>query len=598
VDIGLDDPEDAAVTNLAIRGNEAAVSLRNSGAPRQVAIEGTAPAPTTLPAGSLVIDRPVAIGSSQVSAELSPGDAWPENDALRTIVPPPEQLERWWVGTSSPGNGWRAIDPHALPTDAGEYLAAGTIVLDNVAASDVSELQQQRLQQYVRDLGGGLLILGGDHAFAAGGYEGTLLDALSPLASHPPLPTNHWVLLADASGSMSEAVAGGTRWKYVTDAIVGALPRLPPDDVASVGSFAETLQWWLEGKSVREASATPLPPANAYPHGPTNLQPALENIAKSVDGKMPVQLLVLSDFDTQISESRQLAELLKSKQIHLHLLAIGEGTALPALRQVAAATGGSVLRQLDPARWAAATRELARAAGSKLLRHEPLRIAFADGGIGTQRADLWNRVWLKPGSTPLANGKSGDETIPMAAEWNAGEGRVLGAAFSPSPSLDEILAHRIARPPRDPRFHVTWENGSVLRVVVDAIDAGKYLNGQQLALEIGSSTRAVPQTGPGKYELAVDAPRSPTVVTLRANGRTLDRIAVAGRYAPEFDAVGNDLAAMREVAGRSGGAVVPPAQGKPIEIHWPSRSVSLVPELSTLGALCIVASLITWRRTA
>jgi hypothetical protein len=599
VDTGLDDPADAAVSNLEIRGRDAAIFVRNSGASRRLTFDGTAPAlPTTLPTGELVVSRPLADRASQIAAELSPGDPWPENDSLRAIVPPSEQLERWWVGKSSPGGAWRTIDPGRLPTDAAAYLDAGVIALDNIAASDLTDLQQQRLQQYVRDLGGGLMILGGDRAFAAGAYDGTPLDALSPLASNPPLPTTHWVLLADGSGSMSEAVPGGTRWKYVTDAIAGALPRLAPEDVASVGSFSDTLHWWVEGKPVREAAATPLPPADAYPHGPTNLQPALESIARSTDGKMPVQLLVLSDFDTQIIGAPELAALLKSKNIHLHLLAIGEGTALPALRQVAAATGGSVLTQLDPARWASATRELAHAAGAKLLRQDPVRVAFnsAASHIAPQTAAPWNRVWLKPSATSLAEARVGDETIPMAAEWNLGEGRVLAAAFSPRSEVVEALARTVAKPPRDPRFHVSWQSGPMLRLVIDAIDGRQYLNGQVLNLELLGLMRAVPQIAPGRYELAIESPGSPTIATLRAGGRVLERIALAGRYAPEFDAIGNDLAAMHELARRSGGAVIPPDQSKAIDIRWPTRHVSVASEMAILGAICIAMGLIAWRR--
>jgi hypothetical protein len=601
VDTGLDDPPDAAISKLEIRGAEAAVTVRNSGPPRKLAIEGVALAsPTTLPTGSLVISRPLASQAAQVSAEISAGDAWPENDALRTIVPPPEEFERWWIGAASPGSGWREIDPHNLPTDSSEYLRAGLIVLDNVAAADLSDSQQQRLEQYVRDLGGGVLIVGGDHAFAAGAYTGTILDSLSPLASNPPLPTTHWILLADGSGSMSEAVAGGTRWSYVIGAIAGALPHLPADDVVTVGSFAQTLQWWIEGKPAREAAPTPLPPAGAYPHGPTNLQPALEGIAHSVDGKMPVQLLVLSDFDTQISGAPELAELLKARKIHLHLLAIGEGTALPALRQVAAVTGGSVLTQLDPARWAAATRKLAQAAGAKLVHHDPVRVTFADAlaRAAPQAAGQWNRVWQKPITTLLADARVGDETVPMAARWNVGEGRVLAAAFSPDETVIQRMAAQVAKPPRDPRFHVAWDSGSRLRIAVDAVDGSKYLNGRELTVEVSGSTLKLRQTGPGRYGIEMDAPRSPAIATLRAGGRVLERIALARRYAPEFDAIGNDLAAMHELASRSGGAVIAPDQSRPIDIHWPPRSTSIASELAIAAAMFIGLGLIVWRRSA
>lgn len=602
VDVGLDDPPDAAIANLEIRGTEAAVSLRNGGNARRLTLSGTSPAtPTTLPSGSLVITRPLANGASQVAAELTPGDPWPENDALVAVVPPPAKLERWWVGRAGagPGAGWRVMNPGELPTEPNAFLSAAVIVLDNVAASDLSDAQQQRLQQYVRDLGGGLLILGGDRAFAAGGYVGTPIDALSPLASSPPAPTNHWVLLADASGSMSEAVPGGTKWSSATGAIAQVLPHLPPQDVASVGSFAESLQWWIEAKPVREAAKQPIPPGNAYPHGPTNLQPALEAIARSADGKMPVQLLVLSDFETQISGAPRLADLLKSKNIHLHLLAIGEGNALPTLRQVVAATGGRVLTELDPARWSAAVRELARAAGNPQVQRTPVTVTFESPvlGIPPQSAGLWNRTWMKQGASKLAEAREGTaEPVPMAARWNAGEGRVLAAAFAPDAGVIERLASLVARPPRDPRFHVTWETGPRLRVTIDAVAGRLYLNGQNLSLELNASRHPIPQTGPGRYELTIQAPRSPAIATVRAGDQVLDQFAVAGRYAPEFDEIGNDLAAMRELARRSGGAVVPPDQAKPLDVHWPVREVSLTSLLAIAGAACVVAGLLWWQR--
>jgi hypothetical protein len=605
IDSGLEDPEDAAVTDLEIREKEFAVSINNAGGSRRLTVTGaTSPSPTTVPTGSLVIPFPLADSASKVSAELSPGDAWPENDALSAIVPPPERYERWWVGRSSPGGGWRTLLPEELPTDAAAYLSTSVIVLDNIAASELTDLQQQRLKQYIQDLGGGVLIIGGDRAFAAGGYQGTILDSLSPLASNPPLPTNHWILLADGSGSMSSPVAGSTRWQFITDAMTQVLPHLPPEDVVSVGSFAESLQWWVEGKPVREAASLPFPPPSAYPHGPTNLQPALEAIARSADGKMPVHLLVLSDFDTQISNPEVLSIMLKSKNINLHLLAIGEGSALAPLRQISTATQGSVVTELDPTLWARSAAELARAAGSSLLEREPIKIASVDraiGGLG-QTTGPWNRVWLKESATKLAEARREGETIPMAARWNVGEGRVVATAFNPSSETVEQFVGLVSRPPHDPRFRVAWNTGARLRIAIDASDEHGYLNGQHLTFEFSDGSRAgkaIPQTilqsGPGRYELSVPAPRSPGIATVRSGGQVIARVAVAGRYAPEFEAIGNDHAAMQELAGRSGGEVIPPNRTNPLDIHWPSRPVPIASFLACTGALLTAIGLIWWR---
>ncbi|HSU68220.1 MAG TPA: hypothetical protein VLJ39_15180 [Tepidisphaeraceae bacterium] len=604
VDAGLADPEDAAVVGLELREKAASVTIRNSGGTRRLTVNGAErPQPTTIPTGSLVVSQPIGASSGNVSAELSAGDAWPENDSLSAVLPPPEQYERWLVGRSNPGAGWRVMLPDDLPADPAAYLNAGVIVLENVAAADLGGLQQQRLNQYVRDLGGGLLILGGDRAYAAGGYEGTALDSLSPLASDPPAPTYHWILLADSSGSMSSPAAGATRWKFVNDAISQLLPHLPPDDLASVGSFSESLQWWAEGKSVRDATALPLPPANAYPHGPTNLQPALESIAKSADGKMPVQLLVLSDFDTQITQPDELATLLKSKDIHLSLLAIGEGNALPVLRGISKSTGGSIITEVDPTRWASSARQLARAARSKLVEKDPVQVTFSGDATATgpQSAATWNRVWLKDAATRLAATNRAGEPLPMAARWNLGEGRVIGVAFDLPESAVQQLATLVSRPPHDPRYRVKWDTGGTLHVAVDAVASGAYLNKQSLSLELAEragaalATHPIEQTAPGRYELSLPAPRSPGVATVRAGAQVIGRVAIAGRYAPEFDAIGNDSSAMHELARRSGGAVVPPDQTTPPDIRWPREPVSLVSPLALLGAALIGLSLTWWR---
>ena len=601
VDGGLEDVEDASVADVEIRGDEMAVKVKNGDSTRQLVLRGaTGASPTTVPSGEMVVMRSIVPGAARVSAELSPGDAWPENDALSAVLPPPDQFDRWWVGGAGHAPGWRTLPPEELPTESAAYLAPAVIVLEDVSAAELTDEQRQRLQEYVRDLGGGLVILGGDHAFAAGEYEGTALEALSPLASSPPSPTTHWVFLADASGSMSAQAAGATRWKIVADALVRVLSHLPPQDVVSVGSFAERLEWWTDGRSVRDAQATPLPPASAYPHGPTNLQPALEAIARSVESKMPIQLLVLSDFDTQITRADLLAEQLESKGVHVNLLAIGEGAALAAMREIAAATGGTVIERTDPQQWADAAHELTRTAMPGLLQHQSLTFTFGPQvNIAAQTTSVWNRTWIKNSASRLAEAQFDRDSIPMSARWNVGEGQVLSAAFDPPPAVATRLAELVARPPHDPRFHVTWHTGSMLRVTVDATTNDDYINGERLTLKLSDGAKTVampvPQTGPGRYEVSTVASRSPCVATVRVNQQVVSRTAVAGRYAREFDALGNDHRAMEELARLSGGRVIAPDFARPVDIHWPRRPLPLSSWLAAVGALFIGLALVWWR---
>ena len=610
VDPALDHPADAAVARFELRGTEAAVTIANTGPPRELTLTGVTGPPRVTVTEPIVVVRSLAPGASQVIARLSPGDAWPENDVLIAAVPSPMASERWWVGAHAPGSPWRAFDPSDLPTQPAAWLAPSVVVFDNVPAPALSTQQQDRLVQYVRDLGGSVILLGGDHAFAAGGYTGSTLEAISPLASSPPRPTEHWMLLADASGSMNAPASGAsgpTRWELTSNAIVQLLPELPADDIVSVGRFSDDLQWWVAARSVREtlAQAGSLPPPGTSPHGATNLEAALIAIAEAAEPAIPKQLLLITDADAELDRPDALAAALAKKNIHLHLLAIEEGKALPALRQIIQATGGTLVLELHPKEWRQAAQELLRGTLPNRLPDEPVTVRFFAelAALPPHSVLPWNRTWLKPDATQLAATTHGGEEVPMAALWQAGSGRAGAFAFEASPGEAQLLADRIAHEPRDPRFSVTWDAGSPLRLTVNAVDAHTvFLNDQAITLELAdesnpalSRNSAIPQVAPGRYEAELPAPRSPALATVRAAGRVIDRTALAGRYAPEFDAIGNDLDAMHELASRTGGRVIGPREHGRLDLRWPRRQIALGAWVGALGALLIAAALILWR---
>lgn len=602
IDPALDHPGDAAVSQLNYRGKQVVATLRNDGSPRTLDWSGARPDQISPITGSLVrMATPTTSG--EITAALSPGDRWPENDALSIRPPPPLALQQWWIGARDPGGGWRRFSPDELPMNSADYLDPAIIVLDNVPADALSAEQRNRLAQYVRDLGGSLVIVGGDHTFAAGGYDGTVLDTISPLASSPPQPTMHWTLLVDGSGSMAgETESSGTKWQAEVHTITRLLPALPPNDPVSLGSFAESLNWWSADKSARETANLPLPPADAFPNGPTNLQPALQQVIDLANGSMPVPLLLMTDAETDLSQPAALARAMNSKKIHLYVLAFGHGDALPALRSIAAATDGSVTEQLDPRQWAASARQLMQSAMPDRLSHEQVEVQFAGelASTGSRIAHEWNRTWLKPSATELAK----SHIAPMAARWQVGAGQVAAVAYPAAIADITGLAGLVSSPPYDPRFTIDWQADSKLRVSVNAVDHGSYLNGKPLELDLvdGSATPAqhtetvIPQTAPGQYETIVPAPRSPVVAMVRLGQRVLRRFAVAGRYAPEFNAIGNNRANLAALAEQTGGKVIEPGPAQPIDFHWPVKEFPLASPLAALGGALIAGGLLHWKR--
>ncbi len=602
IDPALDSPGDASVVRLEMRNQQCVATIYNDGKARKAVWSGAAP----LDQGSVTgrqVRTAVPLAETETTVTLDPGDRWPENDSLSVRPAPPPQMEKWWIGERDAGAGWRRLSPAELPTNAAAYINPAVIVLDNIPADALSSVQMDRLAQYVRDLGGGLIVLGGDKAFAAGAYHRTVLELLSPMSSSPPTSAMHWMILVDASGSMAAETGAGTRWQIETAAAAKMLAALPPNDLVSIGGFSDALNWWSRGQSVRETTHMQLPPPGTFPRGPTALAAALKDATAATDGAMPLQLVVMTDAEAELPDPEGLLQLLHAKHACLNVLATGAGNALAILRSLAGATGGKVVQQADPTQWVSASQSLLRSAMPDDIEHQTVNMHFEHEMVssGGQQVDLWNRTWLKPQATQLAE----TADAPMAAKWQIGAGHVGAAAFSPDIATAQRLADLVAAPPRDPRFKVIWQMGPRLHITVEAISGKDYLNDQDIRLEFNSTSPAttqtaatpIPQTAPGRYEIDLPAPRQETVATVRAADTILDRFAVAGRYAPEFDAIGNDRENLQALANRTGGAVIAPGPVKPIEWHWPQREIPLSPWLAAAGAAAIAAGAMQWKRS-
>jgi Mg-chelatase subunit ChlD/uncharacterized membrane protein len=100
---------------------------------------------------------------------------------------------------------------HPLTQDSLERYR--TVILENVPARDFGRLKMERLTQFVEDLGGGLMLTGGERSFGTGGYFKSPLDPVLPVSmeirqEHRKLQMALAIVL-DRSGSMSVLVAGG-----------------------------------------------------------------------------------------------------------------------------------------------------------------------------------------------------------------------------------------------------------------------------------------------------------------------------------------------------------------------------------------------------
>lgn len=144
-----------------------------------------------------------------------------------------------------------------LPQTLSAYLEYEALILDNVPSFGISVSQMEMLERYVRDMGGGLLMLGGEKSFGAGGYYRTPLEKMLPVDMDIPtkmsLPSLCLVMVIDRSDSMGGSISGSqptqrleertTKLEVAKIAAFSAMKLLNPFDQVGLLAFNADWEW-------------------------------------------------------------------------------------------------------------------------------------------------------------------------------------------------------------------------------------------------------------------------------------------------------------------------------------------------------------------
>ena len=133
--------------------------------------------------------------------------------------------------------------PRGAPESLAELQNYDLFILSNVPATSLSLRQMEVARTYVQDLGGGLMMLGGDQSFGLGGYYKTSLEEILPVRSdfekEKEKPSLALMLVIDKSGSM-----GGEKIEMAKEAARAAVELLGPSDKVGVLAF-EGENFWI-----------------------------------------------------------------------------------------------------------------------------------------------------------------------------------------------------------------------------------------------------------------------------------------------------------------------------------------------------------------
>lgn len=380
--------------------------------------------------------------------------------------------------------------------------AAGDPAPDAVALADVPARALPApavtaLTAAVRERGSGLVVLGGERSLSLGGYAGTALDALLPVASLRPGGLRRrrlaLQLVLDRSSSMND-LAGGLDPKIAmarTAARTAVALAARAGDELGIVAFDAVARDVVPLQRVTAASAGALDGLidRLDADGGTNLA---RGLARGIDqlaaSDAPVRhMIAIGDGVSEPADYAPLIERMRAERITLSTIALGQDADVPLLRRLARATGGRFLAVPDArALPRVLAREARRAAPSVAIRAElPVAAGAASPVVsslsGAQLPPLRGTVLtnLRAGATAPLSTEVNGETVPVLAQGQQGLGRVVvwtpgagdwaGDWLTARPQPFAAALRWAARPLATPALEPALAPGDPSAVVVDPL---------------------------------------------------------------------------------------------------------------------------------
>jgi uncharacterized membrane protein len=240
--------------------------------------------------------------------------------------------------------------PEALPAVAQGLADYAGVVLVNTPARAFSPQALQALHDFVRDVGGALIAVGGPQSYGVGGWLGTPLEDALPVEMRvrdprrfPPLAM---AVVIDKSGSMANAESGVPKIRLAAEAAARVAEALNDSDTLAVVAFddrpADTLGPLL--MTERESMVAALLRLQAGGGGIYVYEGLDYAVSLLHDGNLPApegvqrHILLLADgADAEHQEGvLPLVEAMRDEAITVSVVAIGDGQDVPFLQEVAA----------------------------------------------------------------------------------------------------------------------------------------------------------------------------------------------------------------------------------------------------------------------
>lgn len=423
--------------------------------------------------------------------------------------------------------------PRGLPATAKELETYDLVMVSDVPAHFVGMAQMAALERYLRDLGGGLIMAGGEDSFGSGGYQGTRMETIMPVRfdseKQREQPSLAIALVIDRSGSMS-----GAKIEAAKESARATAEVLSPSDLITVIAFDNQPNTIVRVQRASNRLRISTDISRLQAGGGTNIYPALREayeVLQGVDAKVK-HVIVLSDGQAPYDGIAELCQ--EMRGVRITVSAVGIGDADRSLLTLITDNGDGRLYMTDdlaalPRIFMKETTEAQRSAlvENPVKAHVVKRVEMIEG-TGVESAPLLHGYVTtkpKPRSEVILASDLGE---PLLARWRVGTGTSVAWTSDVKNrwSVDWIRWNgypkfwaQVVRTTMRRKVHesydllATVEDGRA-QVMVDAIDVNDaFVNDLDTTLEIvdprsSRTERTIPmeQTAAGRYtaDFAVD----------------------------------------------------------------------------------------------
>lgn len=474
-----------------------------------------------------------------------------------------------------------------LAADADALDAFDALILCDVSSQDLTAVQLEAIERYIHDLGGGLIVIGGEKTFGEATFRDTPLERILPVtaavaATETEKTVLAMILVIDRSGSMEE----DRRLDLAKEAAMQSVRVLDAHDKAGVIAFSDDSEWIAPLATVADKADLLQRIGTLTAYGQTNMYQGVARAVLALEQSVADRrhIILLTDGIPSPGDYREIAQRMAAGGITLSTVSISAGAEQDMLQEMAAIARGRHHHCNDPSDVPRILVQETRAVAADESHREfrPFALRTLPGLDLASAPPLlsYARTNPKPDAEPLLFAVAGH---PLLSWWRHGAGVALaltsdvenrGAGRWQSwPGYGAFwkrLVRHVARKPEPSLLSLTADrrDGSIA-VTADLVGSdGRYVTDAKLTATVAGpdgESRMLDLTpiAPGRYAVAfLVGSNAPAEYEIRVRGESADKSPTAALtvfvdYPDELQVRDADEDLLRRVAATTGGAFQP-----------------------------------------